>query len=380
MAPRTSWKGFLKLSLVSVPVKAFTASNSTEEIRLNQLHADCNSRVRYKKVCPEHGELKADEIVSGYEYSKDSYVVIDSDEISKLRTQSDKAVHIEGFVTPDSIDPVYLAGKTYYLMPDGVAGNRPYALLVQGMQENEVVAVAQVVLSGREQLVQLRPDDGLLVMSVLNYAKKVKSSAPFREELQEEAPSKEEMTLTHTLIGASRIEEFDLERYKDTYVENLSKLIQLKIDGQEVVQAPDQEEPKIINLMEALKKSVAEVGTRKMAPSVGGSGKKAGKGSSKKSSAKKEDRLTARGRAPAGVRRAHAGSLAARTVRLRRAPFRGQVGRHPRPELHRSRWTARTLAQSQRAPAALPRAGRAAEPAGGNAARRRAGGPQGRTP
>ena len=149
MAPRTSWKGFLKLSLVSVPVKAFTANNTTEEIRLNQLHADCHNRVRYKKVCPEHGELSADEIVSGYEYAKDSYVIIDTEDLAKLRTTSDKAVHIDGFVSLDEIDASFLAGRTYYLTPDGAAGNRPYALLVRGMEDAGVVAIAQVVLSGR---------------------------------------------------------------------------------------------------------------------------------------------------------------------------------------------------------------------------------------
>ena len=101
MAPRTSWKGFLKLSLVSVPVKAFTANNSAEEIHLNQLHAECNGRVRYLKVCPEHGELKGDDIVSGYEYTKDQYVVLADDELSRLRTQSDKSIAINGFIKPE---------------------------------------------------------------------------------------------------------------------------------------------------------------------------------------------------------------------------------------------------------------------------------------
>ncbi len=268
MASRTSWKGFLKLSLVSVPVKAYTANNTEEEIRLNQLHGECHARVRYKKVCPEHGELRSEDIVSGYEHSKDNYVVIDDEEIGKLRTKSDRAVHIDGFVDPSSIDACYHAGKTYYLVPDGVAGNRPYALLCQGMREAGRVAIAQVVLSGREQLVLLRPQEGMLVMSVLHYPKRVKAAAPFQEELPKEELSKAELKLTHTLIDASLIEGFDLASYKDAYVANLAKLIQLKIEGQEIVQAPDVEEPKILNLMEALKRSVAEAGARKMAPSV----------------------------------------------------------------------------------------------------------------
>ncbi len=290
MAARTSWKGFLKLSLVSVPVKAFTANATSEEIRLNQLHEECHARVRYKKVCPEHGELKSDQIISGYEYTKDNYVIVDTDEISKLRTESDKAIHIDGFVSPDEIDARYLAGRTYFLLPDGVAGNRPYALLMKGMEDGGVVAIAQIVISGREQLVMVRPTDGMLVLSVLHYAKKVKKIDEFKSELEAEKDplTKEEVNLANTLIGASMIQEFDFDTYKDKYVENLSKLIKLKIDGEEIVQAPDLEEPKILNLMDALKKSVAEAGARKMAPSVKSASKAAKKKTAKKATRKRK--------------------------------------------------------------------------------------------
>ena len=284
MAPRTSWKGFIKLSLVSVPVKAFTAHDSNEQIRLNQLHKDCNGRVRYRKVCVEHGELSSDEIVSGYEYAKDQYVVIDPDELSKLRPASEKAVSIQGFIAPEDVDPIYLAGRTYYLLPDGVAGNKPYALLHRGMIDKKVFALAQVVMSGREQLVMLRPVENMIAMSVVHYAKKVKPIDTFTGELEDEKLTKEELKLTETLIDASRIEDFDLENYGDAYIEKLKELIQLKVDGEEIVQAPDPEEPKIINLMDALKKSVAEAqtGAKKMAPSVGKKKKKAAKNTKRK--------------------------------------------------------------------------------------------------
>src|SRR3954462_2533912 len=102
MAARSTWKGYLKLSLVSVPVKAYTAASSGGEIRLNQLHNSCHSRINYKKTCPIHGEIPNDEIVSGYEYSKDQYVIIDTDELDKLRSEDDKAVKIEAFIKPDA--------------------------------------------------------------------------------------------------------------------------------------------------------------------------------------------------------------------------------------------------------------------------------------
>src|ERR1700674_5406928 len=120
MAARSAWKGFLKLNLVTVPVKAFTATSSGGgEIHLNQLHSVCNSRIQYKKTCPIHGEVPSGEIVSGYEYTKGQYVVVDTDEISKLRSEDDKAITIDTFIAPTVIDPVYYTGKTYYLVPDG---------------------------------------------------------------------------------------------------------------------------------------------------------------------------------------------------------------------------------------------------------------------
>jgi len=278
MPPRSSWKGYLKLSLVSVPVKAYTANDTAEEIRLNQLHADCNARVRYKKVCPEHGELKSDEIVSGYEYTKDSYVVIDPSELSKLRLESDKAIAIEGFIAPHEVDPLYFAGRTYYLLPDGPAGSRPYALLHKGMRDSEVVALAKVVMSGRTQLVLVRPIGKLLAMSVLTYAKRIRDLEPFQEELESLEVAPEEDRLTQTLITASRLGEFELDAYTDKYADELGRLIQMKIDGQEIVAAPDLEEPKILNLMDALKKSVAQAQSasgKRMAPSTDGGAKDA---------------------------------------------------------------------------------------------------------
>ncbi len=279
MAPRSSWRGHVQLGLVSVPVKAFTANNSAETIRLNQLHKECNQRVRYKKVCPEHGELKQNEIVSGYEYTKDGYVIIDPDELAKIRKQSDRAIGVEGFVPSGELDPIYHAGRTYYLLPDGIAGNRPYALLAKGMEKNGVNAIARIVISRKEQLVMLRPIDGLIAMTLLSYEQKVKSIDDFRSQLTDEETTDDELKLTNTLIEASKIEAFDLGSYEDDYSNNLKKLIEMKLEGEEIVQSVEAEEPKIINLMEALKQSVAEAqaGQRKMAPSAKGKTKKSAK-------------------------------------------------------------------------------------------------------
>ncbi|MCA8959554.1 MAG: Ku protein [Planctomycetes bacterium] len=256
MAPRASFKGFLRLSLVSVPVKGFTANNTSSEIRLNQLHSECHSRVKYQKICPTHGELATDDIVSGYEYAKGQYVVIDPAEVSKLRKTSEKAVDIIGFIHPDQIDPKYLSGRTYYFLPDGPAGKKPYQLLHTVMEEDGLVAIGSAILSGRQQMVLIRPFDELIGMSILSYAAKVRGTDELVEELAETEISDAEMELTRTLVAASTLTEFDYSEYKDDYTDQLEQIIQAKIDGQEIVAAPDPEEPKVINLMDALKASV----------------------------------------------------------------------------------------------------------------------------
>ena len=258
MAAHASWKGFLKLSLVSVPVKAYTATSSGNDITLHQLHSKTMTRIQYKKFAPEVGEVGNDEIVKGYEYDKGQYVIINDDELDKLRTESDKSIRIDGFIPPESLSPLYYAGRTYFVTPDGPVGQKPYKLLMQGMQANGMSAIAEVVIAGKEQVVILRPIDGVLSMTVLIRHDEVKQASAFTDEIKDSETTDAEKSLTDTLIKASVIKEFDFARYKDVYKEKLTKLIQLKIEGKEIVQVREPEEPKIINLMEALKRSVAE--------------------------------------------------------------------------------------------------------------------------
>lgn len=257
MAPRSSWKGFIKLSLVSVPVKAYTASNTGAEIHLNQLHEECKNRIKYLKTCPAHGEVSNDDIVSGYEFAKGQYVVIDPEEVQKLRQQGDKSIEIFGFIPAARLDPIFHSGRTYYLVPDGPVGQKPYALLMRGMDEEQYVAFGQIILSGKAQLILLRSYDDLMAMTILSHAEKVKASVAFKDEVTEPKLTPEEMKLTKTLIDASVIRDFDFAAYKDDYVEKLTQLIQLKVEGKEIVEVARPEEPQIINLMEALKASIA---------------------------------------------------------------------------------------------------------------------------
>jgi len=260
MAARAYWKGYLKISLVSLPVKAFSASSETSgQIHLNQLHAECHSRIKYVKTCPIHGEVTNDEIVSGYEFAKDQYVVIDPEQIEELRGPGDKSVNIDTFVKAGTIEPIYYAGRTYYLLPEGPVGQKPYALIHKAMEEEGLEAIGEVVLSGRKQLMLLRPVGRLLAMTGLRYAPQVKQPAGFEDELTEEKLGEQELQLTRQLMGALTSEELDLEKYRDDYVEKLTEIIQAKVRGEELVAPPPEAQPQVINLMEALKASVERI-------------------------------------------------------------------------------------------------------------------------
>lgn len=300
MAPRSSWKGFLKLSLVSVPVKAYSAASSAGEIRLNQLHKSTHQRIRYQKVVDGgDGPVSSDDIVSGYEYAKGQYVVIDTDELDKLRTESDRSIHLDGFIGADELDPIHFSGKSYYLVPDGPVGQKPYALLHRVLEDEKLVGIAKVVLSGREQLVMLRCIGPLLAFSALLHESKLKSVDSFRDEVETLELSKSELDLTRTLVDATRIDEFDFSKYEDEYVSRLSALIRMKVEGQEVVQIQEVAEPQLLNFMEALKQSVAEArGDAQLA-----SKKQSKAGASKAKSATKKTAASAKTKKKTGDRK-----------------------------------------------------------------------------
>jgi|SRR3990172_1501512 DNA end-binding protein Ku len=256
MELHSSWKGFIQLSLVTIPVKAITVHETEREVPLHQLHKDCNQRINYKKICKVHGEVKQSDIIHGFEYVKDQYVVIEDNEISKLRSQSDHAVHINGFAGADKLEWLYLEGKNYYLIPDGKIGQKPYALLRDSLAEKNSIALANIIISSKEHLVVLRPYKKLIAMSELYYHDQVKEENEFEKYVEDVELEPNEKELTRTLINATEIKEFDIKDYKDDYREKILKLIDIKVQGKEVVAAEKSEEPVIINLMDALKKSV----------------------------------------------------------------------------------------------------------------------------
>ncbi len=260
MPPRSSWKGYLRLSLVSVPVQAFNAAASGGgEVHFHQLHSLCHSRIRYQKVCPVHGEVSNDEIVMGYEHEKGKYVVVDDQEVKSQKGNSDRVVNIDTFVPQGAIDPVYFEGRTYYLLPDGPMGHQPYAVLVKALREQKRWAVGQATLFGREQLV-MRSMDDILCLEMLHYHDQLRAPREFTGDLSLPAVKKEELRLANKLIEASTEGKFDIKAgYEDAYTNKLKKaLIESKVEDREIVGARAAGEAPVINLMDALRKSVAQ--------------------------------------------------------------------------------------------------------------------------
>lgn len=257
MASRPSWDGFLKFNLISVPVKAYNAAAPARgKIGFHLIHQPCGSRIRYEKVCPIHGEVPSEEVVSGYEHSKGQYVIVQRGEKSGLRLEDDKAIGIDTFVRPQAIDPLYYSGRTYYLVPDGKVALKPYAVLLDAMREGDRYAIAQVVFSGRGHVAAVRPCGNVLALTLLSYASEVKAPAEFEGMVERPDVTAEERRLAETLIEASTADSFDIARYKDEYTADLAQLIEGKAKKAKPAPAKAGEAPAVINLMDALRKSL----------------------------------------------------------------------------------------------------------------------------
>jgi DNA end-binding protein Ku len=260
---RASWRGRLRFGLVSFEVQAVNAENKDRsEIHFHLLHETDNERIRYEKVCPKHGEVPSDEIVQGYEVAKGKYVEFEKEELEELRTEEDKTLTIDAFVSSEEIDPIYFDGRMYYLMPNGPESAEPYALLEAAMAKKKRWGIGQVVFSGREQLVVIRPIDGLLSMAMLNYDAEIRKPSEIKSEFTRPRITGSKLKLAEDLIGKWQDGDFDYSGYKDRYREKVKEAIAAKAKGVELAAPEEEEAPDVINLMDALKKSVAQTEAR----------------------------------------------------------------------------------------------------------------------
>ncbi|HKW75095.1 MAG TPA: Ku protein [Terriglobales bacterium] len=250
----TVWKGHLTFGLLSLPVKLFSAARG-ETVSFNQLHKDDHSRVKQVLYCQvEDKPIQRSEIVKGYEYEKDKYVVIDDEEIKKVAPKTAKTMEVLEFVKSAEVDPIFF-DASYYLAPDE-AGEKPYALLFEALRESGCVGVAKIAMHNREHIVILRPGARGITLHTMYYVDEIRQVEEFRTDTSN--VKEKELDLARKLIE-SLLAPFEPDKYKDEYRENLKAMIQAKVEGRQVVEtaAPAHKAP-VIDILEALKLSLAE--------------------------------------------------------------------------------------------------------------------------
>jgi DNA end-binding protein Ku len=269
------WTGYLTFGWISMPVRLFSGARSSG-VSFNMPHRDDLSRLKQQYVCLADGKVvERSDIVKGYEYRKDEYVVIEPDEIKKIEPKTAKTMEILEFVKASEVDPVFFE-SSYYMLPEE-AGRRPYALLTKALEESEYVAIAKLTMHNREYTVFLRPHEGGMMLHTMYYAEEVKQVEGFG------APDVElkdaEVKVAHQLIEALAAE-WDPEKYHDTFQDNVKNLIQTKLEGGKIAEV---EKPKklapVVDLMSALKQSLAEMeGKKKPAAPAASAGRKRSRG------------------------------------------------------------------------------------------------------
>ncbi len=256
MPPRAMWTGQLRLSLVSFGVRLYAATESAQRVSMNQLHKDCHQRLRNQLVCPVHGPVKREEIEKGYEYEKDSYVIINPSDLESLKLASTKTIEMVQFVGEDEIEPLYI-NAPYYLGPDGPLAEEAFRVIREAMRRSKKVGIGKFVLHGRENLVALRVSGKGFLLTTLRYASEVRRGEQFFADVKEGQVEKEQIKLAESIMKA-KTAKFDPGKFKDLYKDAFFEIVKAKIEGEPPVFVEEEEAPKTFNFMDALKQSVAE--------------------------------------------------------------------------------------------------------------------------
>jgi len=257
---RSIWKGHIQFSLVTIPIRIYNAVDTDETIRFNQLHKEDNGAVGYDKKCKKCGKaLTAEEIVKGYQFEPEQYVIVSPEDLAKIKLKSTKVIEIEGFIDASEVHPT-LYESPYFAGPDGSVAAKPYLLLAQALKASGKVAVGKVVLRDREEVVMMAPLEGGLVLYKLRHPNELRKmeSVP---QLEKKEVNKDELKLSISLVESmtSTLNEFDLtDRYRDA----LREMIEAKVAGKEVVSVPEAEKP-VVDIMTALKQSIEQTKAQK---------------------------------------------------------------------------------------------------------------------
>lgn len=256
MAPRASWKGYLKLSLVSCPVRLYPATSSSERISFNQLHKDTHNRINMKPVDPELGLVERSDLVKGYEYEDKKYIIIEDADLESVRIESNHTMNIEAFVDERSVDIVY-QDAPYYLAPDGAMAEETFVVLREAMRKSGKLAIARLVLSSRERVVTIGARETGMFVCTLRNPSEVRGTAEYFGNIAVGNPDPEMLQLAEALIQ-QKLTTFDPKNYEDRYEVALMQMIREKLKGHKPIIAAAPERGNVINLMDALKASLSQ--------------------------------------------------------------------------------------------------------------------------
>jgi DNA end-binding protein Ku len=256
MAPRAYWKGYLKLSLVSCPIALYPATSERDKVRFHQINKDTGNRIRYQKVDAETGdEVDAGDIVKGYEVGKGEYLEIEPEELEAVAIESKRTIDIDQFVPRKEIDELYL-NTPYYIVPDGEVGQQAFAVIREAIRDQEMVGIAKIVLTTREHMIALEARDNGMLGITLRYPYEVRKAGDYFDDIADEKIPKDMLELARHIVK-TKAGHFHPDQFEDTYEQSLKQLIRAKQAGKPVEREERREPAKVINLMDALRKSVA---------------------------------------------------------------------------------------------------------------------------
>jgi DNA end-binding protein Ku len=253
-AARPYWTGFLKLSLVTIGVRLYTATTERERIRFHMIHEPTGERVRQQLFVPGTGPFERDEVVKGYEYQKGHYVTVEPDDLKRLRLETTDTIDITEFV--DDVDPIYYDAP-YYLVPDGSVAEEGYRVIREALREAGKIAIGQVVVGGQERIVAIRPLDKGLLANSLRYEDEIRKPDEFFNTIAADAADEDELAIMEQIIKR-KTRPFDPGKFVDHYQAAVRELIDKKLEGKLPEKAPERKPAQIINLMDALKRSLAQ--------------------------------------------------------------------------------------------------------------------------
>src|ERR1700676_253338 len=249
---RPYWIGYLKLSLVTIGVRLYTATSERERVRFNQIHEPSGERVRQQLVVPGLGPVERDDIVKGFEYEKGHYVTVDPEDLKRLRLETTDTIDIVEFV--ESVDPIYFDAP-YYLVPDGNVAEEGYRVIREALSRSGKIAVGQVVVNGQERIIAIRPLGKGLLGNALRYQDEIRKPEDFFGAIAADSVDDDQLAIMEQII-ARKTREFDAGRFVDHYQTALRELIAEKLDGKLPAKTPERGPAQVINLMDALKRSL----------------------------------------------------------------------------------------------------------------------------